>query len=283
MRFPVDDRSGRSAAWLARLPWEQEVTSSNLVAPIYLRTMSRTAFTMSDPAYETTLAKELAATAAAALVRDGMTVGLGSGSTAALVVRALGERIALEGIRILGVPTSVGTATLAKSFSIPLRELDDVETLDINLDGADEVDAHFRMIKGRGGALLREKLVASSAKWRVTVITPAKRVVRLGESAPVPVEVSPVGTRHVESRLRELGAQTLLRLRPDSQPFLTDGGNKIIDCRLPTLDDPAELDARLKQTVGVFETGLFVNLCDLLVVGHADHVEQIESHVRTDQ
>lgn len=235
---------------------------------------------MSDPAHETTLAKDRAARAAAALVLDGMTVGLGSGSTAAMVVRALGERIALEGIRILGVPTSVETASLAKSFSIPLRELDDVQTLDINLDGADEVDSRFRMIKGRGGALLREKLVASSARRRVTVITPAKRVTRLGDSAPVPVEVSPVGTRHVENRLRELGAETRSRLRADGQPFLTDGGNKIIDCRFSTFQDPAELDSRLKQTVGVFETGLFIDLCDLLVVGHTDHVEQIESRTR---
>jgi ribose 5-phosphate isomerase A len=225
-------------------------------------------------------AKEGAARAAAGLVEAGMAVGLGSGTTAALVVRALGARVAEDGLQIVGVPTSVATAELAHAMNIPLRELDEVSTLDINLDGADEVDPGFRMIKGLGGALLREKIVASFARRRVTVITAEKRVARLGDTAPVPVEVTPIGTRHVEARLRDLGARTELRRKADGSPFGTDGGNRIIDCWFPPVDDPVRTAALLKQTVGVFETGLFVGLCDLLVVGHPDRVEFIENHTQ---
>ncbi|GAC1474404.1 MAG: ribose-5-phosphate isomerase RpiA [Isosphaeraceae bacterium] len=221
-------------------------------------------------------AKSQAAEAAASLVKDGMSVGLGSGSTAALVVRALGKRVATEGLWFVGVPTSDLTADLARSLGIPLRELDDLDFLDINLDGADEIDPRFRMIKGRGGALLREKIVASFARRRVTVVTPEKQVEQLGVLAPIPVEVSPLGTRHVEGRLRALGADTTLRRLADGTPYLTDGGNKIFDCRFPRVDDPAVLDAALHQTVGVFETGLFIGLCDLLLVGHDDHVDWLE-------
>jgi ribose 5-phosphate isomerase A len=235
---------------------------------------------MTDAHQDPPSAKFRAAKAAAALVESGMVAGLGSGSTAALVVRALGERIEAEGLKIVGVPTSVATAELARDMNIPLRELDDVDTLDVNLDGADEVDPDFRMIKGRGGALLREKIVASFARWRVTVITPEKQVAKLGVLAAIPVEVSPVGTRHVEGRLRELGARTALRQRPDGSPYLTDGGNKIIDCHFAPDVDPTRIDAALKSIVGVFETGLFIGLCDLLIVGRDDGVEQFESRVR---
>lgn len=232
---------------------------------------------MTDAQQETPSPKFRAAKAAAALVESGMVAGLGSGSTAALVIRALGERIEAEGLKIVGVPTSVATAELARDMNIPLRELDDVDTLDVSLDGADEIDPAFRMIKGRGGALLREKIVASFARWRVTVVTPEKRVAKLGVLAAVPVEV---GTRHVEGRLRDLGARTALRQRPDGSPYLTDGGNKIIDCHFAPDVDPTRIDAALKSVVGVFETGLFIGLCDLLIVGGADGVEQFESRVR---
>jgi ribose 5-phosphate isomerase A len=233
---------------------------------------------------DTTLAaKQRAAKVAAALVEEGMLVGLGSGSTAGLVVRALGDRIADEGLGFVAVPTSVATAELAHEKKIILRELDDVDRLDLNLDGADEVDSSFRMIKGRGGALLREKLVASVARRRVTVITLEKRVERLGQSAPIPVEVSAVGWRHVALRLRELGAETVPRLRPDGTPFVTDGGNRIIDCWFPPSDDLSRIDCLLQKTVGVFETGLFLNLCDVLIVGHSDRVEVIEQAGRADR
>jgi ribose 5-phosphate isomerase A len=225
-------------------------------------------------------AKLLAARSAADLVRSGMFVGLGTGSTAALMVERLGERVEQEGLRITGVPTSVATAELARDQGIPLRELDDVQGLDINLDGADEVDAEYRMIKGRGGALLREKIVACVARWRVTIITRDKRVDRLGVNAPVPVEVSPVGLKHTERRLQRLGAETAVRLYSDGKTYHTDGGNAIVDCRFPPIDDPAGLEIRLLSVVGVFETGLFLGLCDTLVVAGPDGVEIVQTGVR---
>jgi ribose 5-phosphate isomerase A len=220
------------------------------------------------------------ALAAAALVRSGMTVGLGSGSTAALMVRRLGERVEEEGLKIIAVATSVATAELAHSLKIAIHELDDVSTLDINLDGADEIDPQFQMIKGRGGALLREKIVATASRHRVTMITADKRVERLGMIVPIPVEVSPIGVKHTELRLQQLGANTAIRNSPDGSPYLTDGGNKIIDCRFATADDPRALDRRLQCIAGVLETGLFLDLCDTLIVGTDDGVNRFENPSR---
>lgn len=221
-------------------------------------------------------AKLNAAQAAAALVESGMTVGLGSGTTASLLVRRLGERVRSEGLRIVGVATSATTAALARSLEIPLADLDDCDSLDLNLDGADEIDRQFRMIKGRGGALLREKIVASAAVRRVNIITGDKRVEQLGRRMPVPVEVSAFGLRHTQKRLEQLGAATTLRSRTDGTPYPTDGGNRIIDCRFPVIDDPEGLDDRLRRVAGVFETGLFLKLCDVLIMGYPDRVEQFE-------
>jgi ribose 5-phosphate isomerase A len=221
-------------------------------------------------------AKTQAAAAAAALVESGMAVGLGSGTTACLVVRGLGERVRDEGLRLVGVATSATTAELARSVGIRLCDLDEIETLDLNLDGADEVDLAFRMIKGRGGALLREKIVASAARRRVNVITAEKRVERLGRKMPIPVEVSAFGLRHTKSSLERLGATATLRLRADGSPYVTDGGNRIIDCRFPNIDNAEEIDQRLRQVAGVFETGLFLRLCDMLIVGYPDRAERLE-------
>jgi ribose 5-phosphate isomerase A len=218
-------------------------------------------------------AKLRAAERGADLVENGMIVGLGSGTTATLMVHRLGERIADEGLKFVGVATSAATASLAESKGIPLRDLDEVEKLDLNLDGADEIDHQFRMIKGRGGALLREKIVVSAAVRRVTLITGDKRVERLGSTMPIPIEVSPFGLRHVERQVRALGASTKLRTDSTGAPFVTDGGNRTLDCYFDPVDDPAELDARLRRIAGVFETGLFLGLCDLLIVGQPDGVE----------
>jgi ribose 5-phosphate isomerase A len=220
-------------------------------------------------------AKDRAAEQGAALVEPGMIVGLGSGTTATVMVRRLGERIEREGLQFVGVATSTATAELARSLEIPLRELDDVDHLDLNLDGADEIDAQFRMIKGRGGALLREKIVASAARRRVTMITADKRVERLGVRMPLPIEVSAFGIRHVDRHLRALGSTPAIRADAAGSPFVTDGGNRILDCRFEGIDDPAALQLTLRQIPGVFESGLFLGLCDLLIVGHADRVEVI--------
>jgi len=225
-------------------------------------------------------AKLRAAHSAAALVEPGMLVGLGSGTTATEVVRKLGERKRVEGLNFVGIPTSAATAELARNCGLLVREFDEVGTLDLCLDGADEVDPRFRMIKGRGGALLREKIVAYEAQRRVNIITAEKRVESLGAKMPVPVEVSIFGLKHTERRLRALGAETTPRIGETGARFLTDGGNSIIDCRFPTIADPATLEQDLLGIVGVFETGLFLELCDLLIVGSADSVEILESHVR---
>lgn len=227
---------------------------------------------------EADVAKVHAARSAADLVQPGMIVGLGSGSTANLMVRRLGERVAQEGLEFVGVPTSVSTAELAREMGIPLRDVDDVPSVDLNIDGADEIDPRYRMIKGRGGALLREKLVACVAKRRVTIVSPEKVVSRLGAEMPVPVEVSRLGHRHVEQRLKKLGATTSLRRTPEGMIFVTDGGNVIIDCRFSSLADPETLEAGLKAVVGVFETGLFLGLCDVLVIGRPEGAEQIVTH-----
>jgi ribose 5-phosphate isomerase A len=224
-------------------------------------------------------AKRRAAEAAAARVEPGMIVGLGSGSTASLMVRELGVRLQREGLRFVGVATSTATAELARSLGITLRELDEVETLDLNLDGADEIDGAFRMVKGHGGALLREKIVVSAARRRVALITPDKRVDRLGTRMPIPVEVSPFGLRHIERQLRTLGALTTIRSNPGGAAFVTDGGNRIIDCQFHQIDDPEGLESRLRRVAGVFETGLFIGLCDLMIVGHPDRAEMIERPV----
>lgn len=217
-----------------------------------------------------------AAYTAASLVQHGMAVGLGSGTTSALVVTRLGERVRDEGLKFVGVPTSIATAELATQFRIPLRDLDDFESLDIDLDGADEVDPKFRLIKGRGGALLREKIIATCSKRRVIVVTPEKRVERLGLHAPVPVEISPVGARHVEARLTAMGIRTTLRRDPSGAPYRTDGGNYIVDGLFPDgLDDPEATDQALRRITGVFETGIFLGLCDVLIVGYADRVESL--------
>jgi ribose 5-phosphate isomerase A len=224
-------------------------------------------------------AKDRAARAGAGLVRDGMIVGLGSGSTAELMVRHLADRIEAEHLSITAVPTSAATAELAETLTIPLRELDEVQGLDLSLDGADEIDPQFRMIKGRGGALLREKIVACASAQRVTLITADKRVERLGRGVPIPIEVSTFGVLHTERRIRSLGAATSIRRTPGGILALTDGGNAIVDCGFAELDDPSEVDRQLQSLAGVLDTGLFIGLCDTLIVGTAEGVDVIETGV----
>jgi ribose 5-phosphate isomerase A len=257
-------------------PWEQEVTSSNLVAPSRVGQGQGKGGDIAMSTAASDLAKDRAAAAAAALVEPGMIVGLGTGTTASAMVRHLGLRLQREALHFVGVPTSDATAALARGVGIPLRDLDEVDSLDLNLDGADEIDGAFQMIKGRGGALLREKIVASAARRRVAIITADKRVARLGARMPIPVEVSPFGLRHIERQLRALGAATTVRTTPAGAAFVTDGGHSIIDCHFAAIVDPEELDQRLNRIAGVFETGIFIDLCDLMIVGHADRVETIE-------
>jgi len=225
-------------------------------------------------------AKRRAAEAAAELVEPGMVVGLGTGSTAALMLESLGRRLAAESLTFTGVATSEATTRQARKLGIPLKELDQVGILDLNLDGADEVDHAFRMIKGRGGALHREKIVASSARRCVIMITPDKRVEELGRGISLPVEVSEFGLRHTERRLNALGARTTVR-EDSAGRYRTDGGNAIIDCKFDLIADPELLDRELRLVAGVLDTGFFFNLCHLLIVGHDDRVERFEPGVPT--
>jgi ribose 5-phosphate isomerase A len=221
--------------------------------------------------------KLAAARAAAELVEAGMNVGLGSGSTASLIVDRLGERIREEGLDFVGVATSLATAELARECGLTIVELDAVEVLDLDIDGADEVDPAFRLIKGRGGALLHEKMVAAAARRRVIVITSEKRVDRLGRHFPVPVEVSAFGIKHTQRALRNLGGLPALRRQVDGAAATTDEGHVILDCRFEEITDPEALDIALHRIPGVFATGLFIDLCELLIVGRPGAVDQLEN------
>ena len=211
--------------------------------------------------------KRAAAEAAAALVEDGMVVGLGTGSTAWFAIEALIRRVR-EGLRILAIPTSERSGAQARAGGIPLTSFAEHPRLDIDIDGADEVElGSLHLIKGLGGALLREKIVAAAADRLVIVADSKKLVTRLGGTAPLPVEVVPFGWETTAERLRRLGADPVLRKGGDGQPFHTDGGNLILDCRFGLIADPAGLDLAIRQTIGVVESGLFVGMADTVIVG----------------
>ncbi len=212
---------------------------------------------------------------AATLVRPGMRVGLGTGSTATEMVNALGRRWREEGLRFEAVGTSAATEELALHHDIPVRALDPARPLDLYMDGADEIDAHGHLVKGLGGALLREKLVAANALRHVIMVDASKPVRRLGERTPVPVEVVRFGWETTRARLEARGCEPVLRTR-GAQPFLTDEGNLILDCRFPEgIGDAAATARELKEILGVVETGLFVDYCDEVLIGTADGAECI--------
>jgi len=212
--------------------------------------------------------KLAAAEAAAELVEDGMVVGLGSGSTASLAVTAIGRRTA-HGLRIVGIPTSEKTAEQARDLGIPLTTLEERETIDLTIDGADEVEREsLDLVKGLGGALLREKLVATVSKRLVIVADDGKLVDRIGErDLPIPVEVAPFGWQSTARRLSALGAAWTQRMTPAGQPFITDGGHIILDCRFESLDSARVLQQRLDSMVGVMEHGLFLGMTTEVIVG----------------
>lgn len=219
--------------------------------------------------------KRIAGRQAAELVQNGQIVGLGTGSTVFFTLERLAERIQDEGLEILCIPTSRDTETKAKALSIPLCGFETAVSIDITIDGADEVDAQFRMIKGGGGALLREKVVASLSKRVVIIIHEAKQVETLGKAFALPIELAPFARTPVKRSLRALGAEPMLRVDQNGQPFLTDNQNEIFDCAFEGgIADPEALALSLAGTPGIVESGLFLGLCDELVIGFADgHVE----------
>ena len=215
-------------------------------------------------------AKEAAGRTAADAVRDGMTVGLGTGSTVHFTLERLAERIRAERLAVRGVPTSLDTERKARGLGIPLVSLDEVESIDLTIDGADEIDARFDMIKGGGGALLREKVVASLSKRELIVVDRAKLVERLGVRFALPVEVVPFARAAVARRIARLGAAWTLRQR-EGQVARTDNGNEILDCRFPGgIADARALERALDEIPGVVESGLFVGLAHRLVIGDED-------------
>jgi ribose 5-phosphate isomerase A len=217
--------------------------------------------------------KQVVARAAAARVESGMRVGLGSGSTAALVVRALGERVR-QGLSIVGVPTSRQTEAIAREVGVPLDDLLSTPRLDLTIDGADETDRRLRLVKGGGGALLREKIVAS-ASARVVIVVDASKVVETLGAFPLPVEVVPFAASVVAARIAALGVEPRLRRRPDGAPFVSDEGNHILDCPLGRIADPEALAATLDGIAGVVEHGLFLGLAHEVLVARGDHVESL--------
>jgi ribose 5-phosphate isomerase A len=213
--------------------------------------------------------KEAAGEMAAAMVRDGMVVGLGTGRTADCVTRALARRVAADGLRFVGVATSTATERLAKSLGLQLTYLDDHPAMDMTIDGADEVSPSRDLIKGLGGALLMEKVVARATKEYVIVADDGKLVEVLGRRCPVPVEILKFGKRHTLERLASLGCEPKVRARQDGSEFVTDCGNIIADCKFPEVTDPRRTEAELNAIVGVVENGLFVGMRPAVVIGSA--------------
>jgi ribose 5-phosphate isomerase A len=213
--------------------------------------------------------KRQAAERAAEFVASGMVVGLGHGSTAVFAVRHIAELLRTGQLRdVVGVPCSSQVEAEARGLGIPLTTLDEHPTVDLTIDGADEVDPQLDLIKGGGGALLREKMVAQASRREIIVVDESKLAPALGTRWPVPVEVIPFGWRAQMAYLESLGAQPVLRQHPDGAPFETDQGNLILDCRFGPIPEPARLAARLNERAGIVEHGLFLGLAtDAIVAG----------------
>lgn len=214
---------------------------------------------------------------AASCIEEGMLVGLGTGSTAEAMVHALGKRVA-GGLRVTGVATSHYTADQATSLGIPLKLLADIDRLDLCIDGADEIDPGLNLVKGRGGALLFEKLVARRADRYLIISTSEKLVDRLGSRMALPVEIVPVGWTHTAEAIADLHMEPVLRTNDDGSPFVTDGGHYIVDCAWPTEHqvDPGSLAQALKALTGVVDHGLFIGMADTALT--IDEAGEITEH-----
>jgi ribose 5-phosphate isomerase A len=230
---------------------------------------------MTDPA-SAELYKQQAAERAVEFVTSGMVIGLGTGSTAIYATRRVGQLLR-DGLLhdILGVPTSRATAVAAEELGIPLLDDDLDRAIDVTIDGADEVSPDLHLIKGGGGALLREKIVAESSHRRIIVVDESKLSARLGERRPVPVEVVPFGWRLQAEYLSSFGASFALRMQAGGSPFVTDQGNFILDCAFGPIPDPAALATSIRARAGIVEHGLFVGLTSDLIVAGAHGVRHL--------
>ncbi|MHA1506156.1 MAG: ribose-5-phosphate isomerase RpiA [Candidatus Asgardarchaeia archaeon] len=221
-------------------------------------------------------AKENAAKAALSLVEDGQVLGVGSGSTVRKFIELLGEYVSQNGISIHAVPSSLYSEILLRKFGIPTYTLWEHPKIDLTIDGADEVDGNLNLIKGGGGSHTREKIVAYAAKRFVVIVDFRKVVEKLGSRSPVPVEVIPFSTNLVIEKLRDLGADPRLRIAEKKfGPVVTDNGNFIVDAKFQSIEDPYDIDLRMKKIPGVVETGLFVNMADTVFIGYEDRVEEL--------
>jgi ribose 5-phosphate isomerase A len=217
--------------------------------------------------------KQAAARASLCFVHEGNIVGLGTGSTAAYAVRFLAERVQ-AGLKIRGIPTSVATKEVAEGLGIPLTTLDDFPQIDVTIDGADEIDPDLRLIKGGGGALLREKIAASASRQLVIIADSTKQVSVLGRF-PLPVEVVPFARPVVAKKITALGASVSLRADAAGKPFITDEGHYILDCNFGQIPDPSALASQLKAVPGVVEHGLFIGMANVVLIGSGDKVLEL--------
>ena len=217
--------------------------------------------------------KQLVGEEAVKYIKDGMKVGIGSGSTMYYAVKALGERVK-QGLDVVGIPTSNTTAEWAKEFGVPLTDFTNVQELDLAIDGADEVDDNLQLIKGGGGALFREKVVADAAKEFLVIVDESKKVKHLGKF-PLPVEVVPFGLEVTINKVSNFGCEVVLRKTPEGI-YVTDNGNYILDCYFEQILDPKALHNDLISLVGVVETGLFIDMTTKVLIGKPSGVEVIE-------
>ena len=211
--------------------------------------------------------KKLAGEKAVELIKDKMIVGLGTGSTVEYTIRKLGKKIRDEGLEIKGIPTSIHTKRLAKEEKIPLTTLEENPEIDITIDGADEVDSYLNLIKGGGGALTREKIIAFNSKKVIIVVDDSKVVKALGIDFDLPVEVVKFGWTSTKKSLEQFDCEVKLREIMENEPYITDNGNYILDCEFERIDDPSELEKEINNIPGVVENGLFVDLVDEVIAG----------------
>ena len=219
------------------------------------------------------LEKEAAARASLQFIKDGQVVGLGTGSTAAYFIKLLAEKVK-KGLRIRGIPTSLRSQELAQSLGIPLTTLDECQEIAVTVDGADEVDPQLRLIKGGGGAMLREKIVASATKQLVIVADTSKQVPVLGRF-PLPVEVIRFAQALVAKRITGLGAQVTVRTGVDGKPYVTDENNHILDCRFGQIPDADALARQLSDMPGVVEHGLFIGMASVVLFARGNEIVEL--------
>ncbi len=221
--------------------------------------------------------KKQAALKALDYVKDGQILGLGTGSTVAYFIEGLGKKIEDESIRIIGVATSYQSQNLAKKYNIPLKNLEDVPYIDLDVDGADEVDSELNVIKGGGAALLKEKIVASASKEVIIIVDGTKMSNKLGEKFALPIEVIPFAYKLIMEKIKTLGAKVKLReAEKKDGPIVTDNGNFILDAKFESIRDPKNLEKELNLVPGILECGIFYNLVDKVIVAKKEGTEVLE-------